>query len=142
MTENEWKQLKYFHRKEAWGSPTNMDFRLLWLLDQVRKEIKFKFVIHEGFAINGHAPKSFHRKGMAVDFHVVGCSLYDAYKIFSGFWWFGGIGIYPYWNNPGIHLDLGPSIMWKYCHKIRRIWIRDQNKKYFYGIKNINKIML
>jgi hypothetical protein len=83
------------------------------------------FIIHCGFSLIGHSPKSFHREGHAVDFHVKGIGLYTAWEIINKMWWMGGAGIYPNWKNPGFHVDLGHY----------RRWYKNKNGNYF-NIKN------
>ena len=118
-----WSQLKHFNPGENWGNYEKMDLRLLWNLDQVRKELARKISVHCGFEIAGHAPNSFHKLGMAVDFHVENTKpeeLYDLYCYFLTVW-HGGVGVYPFWNNIGIHLDIGPD----------RTWVRGKEGEYY-----------
>jgi len=112
MTEEQWEQIKFFDRNENWGSPESMDYHLVWLLDKIRKEVGKPFIIHCGFGEEGHVPKSYHKQGKAVDFHVHGIGLYTAWEEINKMWWMGGAGIYPAWNNPGFHLDIGTYRRW------------------------------
>lgn len=118
-----WSQLQYFNPGEDWGNYEKMDSRLLWNLDQVRKELVRKISVHCGFEVSGHAPNSFHKLGMSVDFHVENTEpeeLYDLYRYFLMVW-HGGVGVYPFWNHVGFHLDIGPD----------RTWVRDKDGKYY-----------
>ena len=51
----------------------------------------------------------YHGKGEAVDIHIKGISLLCAYALANESGLFGGIGVYPKWNNPGLHLDMRPE---------------------------------
>jgi len=47
--------------------------------------------------------------------------LYTAWEHINKMWWMGGAGIYPTWNNPGFHLDIG----------LYRRWYRNKGGRYF-----------
>ena len=62
-----------------------------------------------------HSPTGFHPKGEAIDMHFEYRGKIippDAIFNFVLQNWFGGIGIYTHWNNPGFHLDTGPIRTW------------------------------
>ena len=120
MTQEQWNQIKHFNPNEKWGNPEKMDFRLIWILDKLREEIGAPFIVHCGYETNGHESNSFHYSGQAVDFHVNGIGLYTAWFELIKIWKLGGLGIYPHWNNPGFHLDLGSH----------RQWYRDKDGNY------------
>ena len=101
-----WKRLKYFNPKESWGDPERINPRLLILLDALREYIKVPIIIHCGTQ-GKHSANSYHYKGMAVDCHAKGINLFDFYLAAERFY-FTGIGVYPEWNNPGLHLDIRP----------------------------------
>ena len=145
MKIGDWKKINNFTYKEKWGDPTQMDFRLIWRLDLFREELDHKIIVHCGYDLSGHAPKSFHKVGKAVDFHVERLSLSTVYSYLEKMWWVGGVGVYPYWNSPGFHIDLGTY----------RRWYRDENNEYYYAdvgsyllslkrsdVEKENKIML
>lgn len=120
MDQRQWQDFEHFNVREKWGNPEFMSYALVFMLEKLRKEIDKPFIIHCGYEATGHAPKSFHGCGMAVDFHVQGIGLHTAWEAISKLWWFGGLGMYPHWNNAGFHLDLG---------KPRR-WMKDSAGKY------------
>lgn len=112
------QHIKGFSKEEKWGDPYQMDGIIVILLEKVRELYKKQydenasFVIHEGYAKDGHTTNSYHYKGMAIDFHIktrlsfvkqvravlkILTDLQFNYKV--------GLGIYPDWNNPGFHLD-------------------------------------
>jgi len=106
MTWEEWKKIRYFSPRENWGDPEKIEFRLVFLLDCLRQFIGCPIIIHCGTQ-GTHTKGSYHYVGKAVDCHAVGISLLDFYLAAERFP-FGGIGVYPYWNNPGLHLDIRP----------------------------------
>ena len=103
---NIWKKLRYFSPEENWGDPERIHPRLLILLDSLRDYIGCPIIIHCGTQ-GKHAKNSYHYRGMAADCHAEGIDLLDFYLAAERFN-FTGIGIYPYWNNPGLHLDVHP----------------------------------
>ena len=121
MTKKQWRKIKHFNVKEKWGDPYKMDFKLVWLLDELREHLDEPIIIHCGYELEGHAKNSFHKTGKAVDFHVEGIDLYAAWGEIDKLWWFGGAGFYPHWNSPGFHLDLG----------LYRRWYRNKQGSYF-----------
>lgn len=74
-------------------------------------------IIHHngGYAVGGHSGGSQHYKGRAVDSHAQDkktgelISVIDQYLVAEKLDLFGGIGFYPQWNRPGLHLDIGPE---------------------------------
>lgn len=107
MNKEQWRTIQYFNPNEAWGDPARMDYELLLLLDSLREYIGKPIYIHCGYETEGHSENSYHYKGKAVDCHITGISLTDFYIAATRFH-FGGIGVYPIWNNPGLHLDTRP----------------------------------
>ena len=107
-------KLKDFNRKENWGDSSVIDPWLLILLQEIRTIIGQPFHIHCAYEEDGHAPNSFHYFGQAVDFHVgvdPKDNLLSTWKQLN-IWWPGGIGVYPHWNKPGFHLDIGTKRRW------------------------------
>lgn len=82
-----------------------MDFGLLKRLDALREFVSYPIIIHCGYASDGHVKDSQHYLGRAVDFHIKNVSLINQYLMAERFI-FTGIGIYPDWNNPGLHCDV------------------------------------
>ena len=130
-----WGNLEHFYQTEAWGDWMEMDVRLLFCLDRLRARLGRRINIHCGYEQSGHSPRSFHKYGMAVDFDVEGTKLselFDLYRFFQSNWYFGGIGVYPFWNNPGIHLDVGP---------VGRTWLRDKDNNYIYDYNEMYNVL-
>ena len=80
-----------------------------------------------------------HKEGRAIDlvFYKKKPGDVDVVEQFifaSRFNW-DGIGFYPYWNTPGLHVDTNPA------RPRRALWYRDQQGTYFYdGISIIEEI--
>lgn len=114
MTEEDWEHaiLGGFCKKEKWGDPFKMSKELIFKLIKLRSMLivkypQIKIIIHCGYEYRDTG--GYHPKGMAVDIHASGINLIDFYLIAEKSDLFGGIGIYPKWNNPGLHLDIGTS---------------------------------
>lgn len=126
-----WSQLEHFNKEEKWGDFSYIDVRLLWILDALRDDIARGFNILCAYELEGHAKKSFHKIGMAVDFYVSDTKPEELWDLYCYFLenWYGGTGVYPFWKPyPGIHLDIGPGY---------RTWTRDENGLYLYDSKEI-----
>ena len=114
-----WNNLQYFKKTENWGDPDKMNPEFLILLDNIRDIIGYPISINCGYSTNGHATKSQHYLGNAVDFVVLGVSMQVAYElIIDALDELGmndkvGLGVYPFWNTQGFHIDLrGNKARW------------------------------
>ena len=120
MTKEQWQVIKYFSpmenkKKSPWGDPYKMDFSLIRQLDLLREYIGVPIHIHCGTQ-GKHSEKSYHYTDpcKATDCFCEDLSLLDFY-LFAERFVFGGIGVYPYWNRPGLHLDMRvayPAARW------------------------------
>lgn len=126
----DWKRIKGFQKSEPWGDPDKIKPELIEALVEFRKFIGRSVVIHCGTQ-GTHVAGSYHGLGMAVDLHVPGMALTDQFIAASRFPAFMGIGLYPRWNNPGLHLDIRPT-------KIRALWWRDGSGIY----QEVNEVSL
>lgn len=123
-----------FSTKENWGNIEKIQWILPFFLSMVEKRLDLIhdcfLVVHCAYEEKGHAPKSYHYQGLAVDFRIENQeklkSQYNALsdalinlKIDN----FCGFGVYPEWHNPGFHFDLRGS---------RLRWIQ-KNGIYIYG---------
>lgn len=117
-----WPQLLHFNIGENWGDYEKMDVRLLWDLDGIRHDLARKIRVKCAYELSGHADKSFHKLGMAVDFSIEDTGKSELYDLYTYLlmMWRGGVGVYPFWNTPGFHLDIGPD----------RTWVRDKEGVY------------
>ena len=104
MTVNDWDKVKWFSVKE-FNEPLKMHKDLIFRLDYLRyltgKAITIKSSYRRG-------SKGYHGKGMAVDISIDGMNCLDAFFWATRIDKFNGIGIYPNWATPGLHLDIRP----------------------------------
>ena len=129
-----WNEIKHFRREEFKKDPDKISPQLVKLMDGIREVSGFPIVIHVAWDDSGHAPNSYHYKGLAVDFHWVASldrfPYLEQFLLLSQFREIGGIGFYPHWNHPGWHIDLRPSTY-------RMLWFRDAKGKYHYELFNL-----
>ena len=126
MISASWKSVLYFTPDEFDdpahpGSGKYIDSLLVLLLDKLRITINAPIITHwqVGGAVDvhgthGHAPDSYHLLGKgckAVDFHIKTHQLLREQYNFVCQAGFAGIGLYPYWNSPGFHVDVRPKHM-------------------------------
>lgn len=110
-----WTELRYFSRQEFMPGADKSAKALRFLIDDIRHALGKPVILHCVWAPAGHAPKSYHYTGQAVDFHIQGLDLREQYGILSSFREIGGLGFYPEWNNPGWHADIragGKRLEW------------------------------
>lgn len=115
MPDEDWPKIRFFKPHE-WGSWRNVSAVLIYVVDELRASAHAACIIHCAWATSGHSAGSAHYRGLAVDLHLVGMPVIDQYLLAEKLGEFGGIGLYPHWNTPGLHLDM--------AEKGRR-WIRD-----------------
>lgn len=101
MTPEQWATIKHFKPSEKWGDPAKMDAALIYELERLRTYLAKPIIIHCGFE---KRENGYHPLGMAVDCHVPGLHPMELCIAASRFA-FGGIGVYLWWENPGLHLD-------------------------------------
>lgn len=127
MTDEDWAFAEpYFKPGEKWGDWRKVRRKLIFTLLAFRKFVDRPVHIHCAYELTGHSGK-YHPLGMAVDFHVEGMSVVDQFIALSRFDGFNGIGIYPHWNNPGLHGDIRPKTD-NFDPDAR--WIRDKKGNY------------
>ena len=135
---NFWNSVEYFSESEFMPFPAMNEISLIRTLDRLRKfaseiiSAPVPIVILASAAKSGHAPDSYHYRGLAADIYFkISPSVFSfreqflAIKSFSNI---NGIGFYPEWNpSPGFHIDLRDPIK-------SALWIR-KNNKYIYEPK-------
>jgi len=99
-----WKGIKYFTPSEF--GCEDMNGILIYTLENLRKYVGRKVVVHCGY--EERETNGYHPKKCAVDIHIEGLNVVDQFLVASRFDAFNGIGVYPYWNSPGLHLDTRP----------------------------------
>jgi len=121
MTEEDWERITHFRPSEKWGDWRKVAARLIYCLDLLRTAAGRPIIVHCAYETEGHTAGSYHYLGMAADIHIVGLHVVDQFLLASRLPDFGGIGAYPYWAAPGIHVDIGQP---------GRRWARDANGTY------------
>lgn len=121
-------KLKHFKSNE-FTHPELMDERTLILVDTMRDtEPGIVVTINCDFRFND--PK-WHGKGKALDLVIrdaktfQGLPLIVQFMIANRYLW-TGIGLYPYWNTPGLHLDTRPITIFGR----KSMWWRDKDGLY------------
>lgn len=124
MLPKQWNEFKPYFSPEECGE--GMDYRFMIKVFLLRLNINSPMIIHVGHAKDGHAPDSYHYRGQALDFHVPGMSMREVLRKIDRHH-FGGAGTYPWWNNPGFHIDNRPA------DRYQR-WTSPEKGKYVYLI--------
>ena len=117
MTPDLYAQTRYFknYRTEGWGDPCGMARTLVNGADKLRHLASVPLIVHCGME---KRDKGYHPIGYAMDFHLVGIPLLQQLYLAMQVMEFVGIGVYPNWNNVGLHCDVRPwnngtRKMWK-----------------------------
>ena len=121
----DWSKIEFFKREEWVTDPDKVHPDVVYLMDEMRKVAGRPIIIHVAWEPAGHVEGSAHYLGLAVDFHFSGWPLLDQWLFVERFPW-EGIGVYPHWNTPGLHVDLYRN---KPFRDGRRWW-RDVKGKY------------
>ncbi len=103
----DWSKIKYFSKSEWEPSADKVNPELILIMDAMREFARKPIAIHCAYDLSGHANKSQHYLGNAVDFHIMSLPLMEQFLIAEKFRP-TGLGLYPYWNTPGLHFDLRP----------------------------------
>ena len=104
MTYDDWSGVANFTSKEF--GTIYMAKDLISALQEVRNYTGRRINIHSGFR---PGDKGYHPLGMAADLDIEKMHVIDQYLVTERFNTFGGIGVYPNWSNPGLHLDVRPK---------------------------------
>jgi len=136
------KDITYFKQTE-FDYPENIDTTSLLMLDRMRHiegGIKDIFIcVNADFAYEGHSKNSWHYRGKAFDISILDRKTKEPLPILEQYimvtrYFFTGIGVYPYWNRPGLHIDTRPMTIYS-----RRIfWWLGKDGKYN---NNMNEFM-
>lgn len=124
MTADDWTRVQYFRRDEFGPHADRMHPLLVYGLDRLREAIGHPIRIHgDPTDHEGRQPKSQHPDGRAVDCSAPAMALGDFWLAAERHLAFTGVGLYPHWQTPGLHLDVRPGV-------IRARWWRDGNGAY------------
>lgn len=122
------RPLRHF-KPEEFKYPDSVDDQTLLLLDHMRDHERGIYITINSDYRPGD-PK-WHGKGKALDIVIWDVEtrkplpLIQQFLIASRYMW-TGIGVYPFWNTPGIHVDTRPMAVsgWK------ALWWRDKDGNY------------
>jgi len=126
LQEKDWALLRHFTKTEKWGDWRKVHRKLAFVLDAMRQYAGRPVILHNVYDSDGHSDGSYHYDGMAADWDIPGLPVIDQFIIACRFG-FGGIGIYPHWNSPGIHTDIRPLAN-EFTPESR--WLHDRDGKY------------
>lgn len=108
MDNEEWNKVErtgHFRRGEFKDDPYKIEKELVRRIETMRTEAGKPFHIHCAFQFTGHAPGGWHPKGGACDLNITDTAL--IYQVQLAYrHGFTGIGCYPGWHEPGIHVDI------------------------------------
>ena len=104
MTYDMWKEVKNFAPKRF--GTVNMSKILVFTLQDMRDYTGRRIFIHSGYRSGN---KGYHPLNMAADLDIEGMHVIDQYLVAERFDEFNGIGVYPRWDRPGLHLDVRPK---------------------------------
>lgn len=135
----EWDIVSDYFSPREFNHPERIDGSTLLTLYEMRKEEGNRkniiITINEDYAETGHSNRSFHgRDGICRAFDIVirdkengqALPIMDQFLIALRYEW-RGIGYYPYWNTPGLHVDTGYRGSYR-----KAIWWRDKEGNYNY----------
>lgn len=126
----DWKLITNFEKKEWRTEPDKVYPQLILMTDRLAGHMKSIYpstgcIIHVAYEESDHVEGSKHYMGMAVDCHFIGVPLFFQFMVASQFP-FTGIGVYPYWKNPGLHLEIEPD--YPTAARTKRWWRDDKNE--------------
>lgn len=101
MNEDLWKPIKNF-APEDFGC-IDMNGVLVYTLQNLRNFVNRPIIVHCGYEPRGTG--GYHPLKCAVDIHIERMNVIDQFLAATRFDAFNGIGVYPNWNSPGLHLD-------------------------------------
>lgn len=130
---NYWSKSKFFKddKIKYAGKSTK---EIVDLMDKIRQTVDKPIIIHRAYDPKAKVTSQhFKIPCCAVDFHIqtLGITEYDKYEylykcfcdFFKDYPEITGLGVYPYWNNPGFHIDLREK-------KVNNPWLRNSENIY------------
>lgn len=101
----DWSKVRFFKPTE-FLCPEKMNPLLIYSLDRLREIVGRPVVLNKEGGTYREGDEGQHGKGNAVDCVILGLHVIDQFLIAEKTRLFSGIGIYPWWNRPGLHLDV------------------------------------
>jgi hypothetical protein len=143
MTPELYAETRYFknYRTEGWGTPCSMAKVLVFGADKLRHIAKAPLIVHCGIE---DRDKGYHPLGMAFDFHLVGIPLLQQLYLALQIPEFNGIGVYPNWNNVGLHCDIGKLSKYtgtKRIWKAKYVMVNNKKVQKYERLDNIYKLV-
>lgn len=120
----DWSKVEFFKPSEFLGFADKMKPELVYALDRMRKICGRPIKINSAYRATD--PGSTHSAGEAADIVIEGLSLMDQFLLAEKMGCFRGIGLYPAWNRPGLHVDVRKLEV----GEIGKRWIRDAAEQY------------
>lgn len=119
-----------FEKNEWKNEPDRVLPELVLTVDALTAHMKMLYPqtfcnIHVAYESSEHREDSKHYEGRAVDLHFQGIPLFFQFTIANQFK-FTGIGVYPHWRNPGLHLEIEADYK---ANRTKRWW-RDSQGEY------------
>ena len=118
-----WENIRFFKPEEFGHNVEKMDIVAIYTLDDMRfieaekRRIEGKepiiITINEAWAERPSNPTSMHPQGKAIDCVIRNAKTKKPLPIIEQFliaihYSWTGIGFYPFWKDPGLHLDIRP----------------------------------
>ena len=103
----DWSKVKHF-KPEEFLFPEKMNPLLIYSLDRLRDIAGRPIIINKEEGTFREGDPGQHGLGNAADGFILGLSLIDQFLISEKLRLFSGLGLYPYWNRPGLHWDVRP----------------------------------
>ena len=98
----DWEKVRYFKRHE-FHDADKLNPLLIYSLDALRHAAGKPIKINSDYRPGDPGQ---HGLGKAVDIVIGGLHVVDQFLLAEKTRLFSGIGIYPHWNRPGIHVDI------------------------------------
>jgi len=98
----DWEKVRYFKRHE-FHDADKLDPLLIYSIDALRDAAGRSIKINSDYRPGDPGQ---HGLGRAVDIVISGLHVVDQFLLAEKTRLFSGIGIYPHWNRPGIHVDI------------------------------------
>lgn len=99
----DWSKVKWFKPYEFGEHADKIDPLLVYSLDALRDFVKRPIRINSAYRPGDDGQ---HGLGKAADIVIAGLGCIDAFFVAERTRLFTGIGVYPFWHLPGIHVDV------------------------------------
>ena len=97
-----WENVKYFKPHE-FKRPSKLDPLLIYSIDKLRELAGRPIIINSDYR---EGDTGQHGQGKAIDLVIKDMHVIDQFLLAEKSRLFAGIGIYPFWNRAGLHVDI------------------------------------